>query len=582
MKQIIWMMFFVCSAYANENELLKSELMKNKPAEVIYKDVNGDGKPDILEAWWNGKRCRWFDENGNMKSGDRRGDMFGDSLQVDMDGDGSYDGPEDMTVVWVDTDGDEMADLMTVAINPSAKQMQQQDLKAKNSLYMHFIDLDKDGVNHYIDWQTFDFDAWRHTGGCNFSPDYSGNSIFLKVHLPPWALKDPRYNWENPFLFYDFDDDGCTEMSIRMVVSPKKESKVLVDYPGKVKTCMVSMDLDNDSQVGREFSYDMTLQFGAKTGDELDYSDQVHSFPGLKAPAWVLPYYRYTNYREIDELIYTSHDRAYNMVMKKTNWAECDFQFDEDGDDHRWERVFVYENADPYEPRGGKNSMVSGPACDSLGDRVEFDSDFSGGGKLYIAPWDQKLHLYGAEKGAWLVDDGSYFGVSGNVPRISSHKEAPAPKEVVQYSDTDADGFIDLISYDYDGDKKIDLCIDLKKYNLPKPQLIDPAAEKWAGLHETFNAMAKQSWADAQLLYRAAWRAGLTDPELDELAIASSTWEKYDHGYWLKMKLFRKLHAVLNEEKTKQADLEKNFFTGDFQRVAAMIIEIGISKDKRE
>ena len=33
--------------------------------------------------------------------------------------------------------------------------------------------------------------------------------------LPPWMLKDARFNWENPFAFYDFDNDGCTEMAIR-------------------------------------------------------------------------------------------------------------------------------------------------------------------------------------------------------------------------------------------------------------------------------------------------------------------------------------------------------------------------------
>jgi len=194
-----------------------------------------------------------------------------------------------------------------------------------------------------------------------------------------------------------------------------------------------------------------------------------------------------------------------------------------------------------------------------LGDRAEWDLDFSGKGQLYIGNWDNKLHLYGAETGVWLVDDGSYFG-SGSAPRSTSSKIAPNVKEVVQYSDTDNDGFMDLLTYDYDGDKTIDLKVSLLEFSMAKPKLIVPAEEKWEGLHKVFTAMAKQSWADAQMLYRAAWRAGLTDAELEELAIASSTWEKYDHGYWLKEQLFRRLYKKLGGDNRERELLKRYYF----------------------
>ncbi len=76
--------------------------------------------------------------------------------------------------------------------------------------------------------------------------------------------------------------------------------------------------------------------------------------------------------------------------------------------------------------------------------------------------------------------------------------------------------------------------MSLLEYNLKKPDLIVPAKERWQGLHEIFKKIAKQRWTDAQLLYRAAWKAGMTDAKLQDLAIASSTWEKYHKGYWLK------------------------------------------------
>src|SRR4051812_48688241 len=64
----------------------KSHLTEDK-SQIIRTDVDGDGDPDILEAWWNGKRVRWIDENDDMKPGDLRGDMASDSLQIDRDGD---------------------------------------------------------------------------------------------------------------------------------------------------------------------------------------------------------------------------------------------------------------------------------------------------------------------------------------------------------------------------------------------------------------------------------------------------------------------------------------------------------------
>ncbi len=170
------------------------------------------------------------------------------------------------------------------------------------------------------------------------------------------------------------------------------------------------------------------------------------------------------------------------------------------------------------------------------------------------------------------MDDGRYSG-SGNAPRASSRKVAPKVGEVVLYADSDKDGFFDQISFDYDGDKTVDLLVDLNAYRLPKPELIKPADVKWEGLHDQFKRMAKQSWNDAQRLYRAAWRAGLTNAELEELAIAASTWEKYDHGYWLKEMLFRRLDRQWNGEREKQAALRHAYFTRDFETMCQLMSE---------
>src|SRR5262249_18750500 len=197
-------------------------------------------------------------------------------------------------------------------------------------------------------------------------------------------------------------------------------------------------------------------------------------------------------------------------------------------------------------------------------------------GKLYVGKWDHKLHLYGAERGAWLVDyGGKYWGAGPVVVGGSSKENAPKVEEVVQYRDTDNNGFIDEITYDYDGDKTVDLKIslfDFKDEAHPHPDevaVLNPANLKWQGLHETFNKISEDSFQQGLQLYRAAWKAALTTPELDDLAIASSTAEKYDHGYWLKEKIFRAIDKRLAGQ--KQTELRKAFFLGDYQKVAEII-----------
>ena len=100
-------------------ELRKTALKSTTPSdEIVHLDINKDGKPDILERWWNGKRVRWLDENGDMLPTDTRGDQVGDVLQIDKNGDGLYDGPNDINIKWADNDGDGQADLEAFVTQP--------------------------------------------------------------------------------------------------------------------------------------------------------------------------------------------------------------------------------------------------------------------------------------------------------------------------------------------------------------------------------------------------------------------------------------------------------------------------------
>lgn len=577
--------------------------------EIFRVDVDNDGDPDLLEAWWNGKRARWIDENDDMKPADLRGDMVGDAVQIDRDGDGYYDGPSDISIKWADDDGDGIADLHLFGANPAADQ---RAINSGTSHWMVYIDVDKDGVNGYVDWTNFEFNKanWRvppttsptHTiPPPNFSPDYMGDSIFLKEHKPPGVLTNPELNWENPFAFYDTDDDGVTEMSVRLLESAKRtggtDDNPQYSYEGFANEAMGGWDLDNDSTKGNEFDFDISWRFfspGDAAKEKLiDYRKFRDPHPGMKAPEWVIDgkYFRYDNWRKIDHFVYVTHDECFD-AMWDTDFASVWLTFDEDDDDHRWERVELqYPTTTPYSTkRFSRNRSRDGaalgghPQADSLGDRGEWDEDNSGKGVVYIGGWDGKIHLFGAENGAWTVDEHAKYWGSTPVLGNSSPDSAPKIGELVQYRDTDNNGFFDEITYDYDGDETVDLKISLLDFKTDKNPLpdvrdkIDPGQEQWDGMHNVFKKISADAFQDGLKIYRAAWKKNLTTPEIDDYAIATSTGDRYNQAYWLKEKLFRAVDARVTGE--QQAALRKAHFTGDIDGVIAVIDALGVNAKK--
>jgi hypothetical protein len=580
-------------------DLRKTALKSTTPSdEIVRLDINNDGKPDILERWWNGKRVRWLDENGDMLPTDTRGDQVGDVMQIDKNGDGIYDGVLDINIKWADNDRDGRADLQ--AFVTQGREWSDGKWNPAESHWMVFVDVEKDGVLGWLDWERFDFgnDNWGYTGVTDWLPDYNGNAVFLKVHRPPQSLPDPRLNWENPFAFFDYDGDGASEMAIRWLDPVPALDKDITKLSGVLSEAFATFDLDNDSTKGNETDYDMSLRGAGGPG--IPYRSFVHKYPALKGDPKFNACFQWNNWREIDELMYMPHEKSYDAFFS-ARWASLYFVFDEDDDDHRWERVEMYypmhgfggpKEIDIYSTKRWRRSnyaeqnMVSPderpgldghPQSDTLGDRGEFDEDNSGGGKLYIGVFDRKLHLAGAEWGAWTVDKNAEF--HGGVKTPSPKPLAPRVEEVVKYTDTDKNGFLDTVEYDYDGDRTIDLRVSLLDYRTasnPHPDvvpLIDTHKAGWKGLNTLFGEISNQSFQEALTIYRAAWKRGLTTPEIDKLASASAIGERYDHGYWLKEKIFREIRGRIRQTPLEK-DLTRLYYTGQFDEYARRIGEV--------
>lgn len=425
--------------YWNANTLLIPYRLPPAPAgyKPTYIDLDGDGDPDILRTVTaNGIPVQWIDDDDDMQYGDLEGDTDNDCLMIDRNKDGVYGGYGDLIIDWVGEDEDGNPAMQVVVDNiPEANRM-----KTGNGHYMWVVDTDKDDVFNYIDWNTFTLRCWIHNGLSDFYEDYNGKSTFMKIHSTTERVNDVRMNWENPFLFYDPDNDGLTEMAIRFCDSPKivkENGQANSVLSGDIDWVSVSMDTDNDNAPGNEFDFDMTIHF---TGPGFNYENQKHINKNLRGLPEADTFFLDARWRKLPELLYPDHDAAWDLTFKEGKWDKVWFTYDEDDDCNRWERVELYQPRDPFKVGKNQGGIDNNGQADPAGDRGEWDEDNSGHGQLYVSPIDGKIHLYGAEWGCWRIDQNAryYQGMGGIYDGYGPKRIETEPTvfPTVKYTDT--------------------------------------------------------------------------------------------------------------------------------------------------
>ncbi len=426
--------------------------------------------------------------------------------------------------------------------------------------YMIVIDDDRDGVFNYTNWNILALRCWEKNGLSDFYTDYSGNTTFIKAHRETLDFEDLRYNWENPFIFYDYDNDGLTEIALRFCDTARDHPESAEkgynpkQYDGWMSWFSIGIDMDNDNCPGNDFDFDMTLHYKASEG--FAYHDQVHPLKNMRGLPEADVFFPDPRVRHLEELIYPDRDVAYKMAFAG-KWESARFCYDEDDDCGRWERVELYDDMDAFKIGKKKGGVDNHPQNDPSGDRGEWDRDFSGNGDIYVGKFDGRIHLYGAERGVWRIDQNSqyYQGWDRRFRNCEPDKFA-----TVEYLDTDDNGFFDNIKYDLDGDEKYEIEVSLKELGIDdRCEVIDVSKMKYKDYTKLFSKVSRNMWKSALSACDVAEKYGVNLFWYNKLRQPLVERELYHDGYWLQFYIFKDMEYKFLRE--KDAENLKRLYT---------------------
>ena len=365
-----------------------------------------------------------------------------------------------------------------------------------------------------------------------------------------------------------------TEMAIRFCDSPKivkENGQANSVLSGNIDWVSVSMDTDNDNAPGNEFDFDMTIHF---TGPGFNYENQKHINKNLRGLPEADTFFLDARWRKLPELLYPDHDAAWDLTFKEGKWDKVWFTYDEDDDCNRWERVELYQPRDPFKVGKNQGGIDNNGQADPAGDRGEWDEDNSGHGQLYVSPIDGKIHLYGAEWGCWRIDQNAryYQGMGGIYDGYGPKRIETEPTvfPTVKYTDTDNNGFFDLMEFDLDGDKVFEQRLSMKELGLDdRCQVINTASMKYEDFVDLESKVSDAMWKNAEKAVEVAKAKKLNTKWYALMLQPKSIRERYHYGFWLQFYLYNDLKdlAGRTNDKALASVIDKAYLQGKWELI---------------
>ncbi|HSW47427.1 MAG TPA: DUF4861 family protein [Phycisphaerae bacterium] len=431
-----------------------------KPGQRFFVDRDGDGKKD--ECWFIDDSPRHQEQNRPIlvraidPNGidEVRGPNLSSTLYV---ADWRADGTVDVVLEYVDQDQD--GDLDKTAFY---FYMPQHSYFGKDVLRVWW---GRDDGDDNLLWYDVDYNYYQNL--CQYRCHFSGEETFVAFGLLPegqqWLSA-----FENPFLFYDPDNDGCSEIVLR-----------IEGHNDEVRAIRYSFDIDDDAFGRRTHDYDFSVTAYADADKPLKLpADALESttLHGLPTQPWL----RRDKARAIAE-------KADCWVRKLLTWDEMNANTEgniERDPFERWEGVIAHGNDD--------FKQVGGPACSVNNKRFELSLKPVAPMRLYYDETDQRMHLLGATKG-WLHVD---FDFDGKVDAEYT------------WADENGDGVFDRRRIDVDADGTIDFDWPMQTAKL---ELMEP---DWDKLRKFYPPVLNGTLLDSQAFIDAA-KSALGHPTPD-------------------------------------------------------------------
>lgn len=395
------------------------EMVKNDvPGKRHYFDVDGDGKPD--EVWFidtdsrhNQKNrpilVRVIDENKNLEYG-KEPDKSGDLWIADWNADGMIDA----VISYEDLDGDGDMDQMGMFFY---------DHKYGLRVWWFIDDGDDNLLGYDIDYIYYQIPCQNHS-------HFGGNESLISMYYQPETGSWIPF-WENPFLFYDSDDDGITEEVIR------------IEGEGDIMR-FLRWSFNVHPITGHPRNFDVGITACAPGWDEeLDKNSHfTFRLPPEHTESFSL------RGRPTGSVVKRSTARD---VLRTMPWARVLMTWDENdmntawdrpGDKiERWEGIISSASREP----GYYMPQVGGPDCGPNNKRYALVLQPQGANRFYYNPSDQRIHILQSDK-TWLNVD-----YNGDLKTDMFYR----------WLDTNGDGIMGRIEIDIDGDEQTDDSYDL-------------------------------------------------------------------------------------------------------------------------